>query len=289
MSGALDLHRAAQDILAAQPATQLFFLLDHGGLPGLQRRLAHDQAQWASLFDGSRQESALSVAPLLVHAGSAGAVRLSRSLLAWLAEHGTYSSSIILLTSPHDLATLRARLAARLDLKLSQNMDALLRFFDPRVLASLIRILPAAQATPFFSPADSWCYVDRAGKLVSVPTAFDHHERFYPPLVLAESEEFALLAACEIDQVLHLLRETVPIALSALPLSAQPAFVERAIAMAKMKGIDSVFKCSLFAALCLVQGSALMEGAPGQNFLDALTADEEDLLEKMGQFEVDAS
>jgi hypothetical protein len=282
MSACIDFRAVAEEMLAAHPMASVYFLLDHAGMPGLHQRLRNSSMQWSSLFDGSNEANALQIAPLLVLAGSKGRVCMFRDMFKWIGESGTYSSSVVMLTSPLDMASLRHRLATRLDARLSENMEAMLRFYDPRVLESLFRILPAEQARTFFSPAQSWAYVDRAGKLVSVATAFDENENFCAPLVLGETEEFALLEACEIDQVLDLLRQNVPALMATIPLADQSAFVDRAIATAKQHGIDAVYKFSIYAAAGLSQGETFASGAQGRAFLENLKRDDFDFQDRSG-------
>ena len=276
MSAGIDFRAVAEGLLAAHPTSSVYFLIDHAGMPGLHRRLRNSSVQWSSLFESSREANALEVAPFLVLAGSEGRLRMFRDLFAWIGANGTYSSSVVLLTSPLDMANLRRRLAARLDATLSENMEAMLRFYDPRVLESLFRILPAVQARTFFSVAESWAYVDRAGKLASVATTFDPEDNFIAPLVLGEKEEFALLESCEIDQVLDLLRQNVPALMATLPLAEQSTFVDRAIGLARQHGVDSVYKFSVYAAVGLAQGEAFVNGPQGRQFLENLKQDDFD-------------
>lgn len=166
-------------------------------------------------------------------------------------------------------------------------MEAMLRFFDPRVLESLLTILPTVQARTFFSPADSWRYVDRTGKLASVVTTFSAIDDFSAPLVLSEEQEFTLLEACEVDQVLDLLRQNVPKLLAILPLPDQSIFVCKAIDMARQHGIDSVFKFSVFAAISLSQDEKWMTSPKGIRFLNELKKDESDLHERIEKLDLD--
>lgn len=287
MSACIDFRAVAEELLATHPTSNLYFLLDHAGMPGLHRRLRRSSVPWSSLFDGSNEANALQVAPFLVHVGSEGRLLMFRDLFKWVGEFGTYSSSVVMLTSPLDMATLRSRLTARLDIKLSENMDAMLRFFDPRVLESLLRILSAEQARTFFSPAEVWRYVDRTGKLVSVTKAFDAQENFVAPMVLDQQQEFSLLEACEIDQVLDLLRQNLPALMATLSLADQPVFVDRAIGTARGLGIDSVFKFSLDIAVCLAHGEAYMNGRERASFLDELKRDDLDPAETLGILDLD--
>lgn len=287
MSACIDFRAVTEELLAARPMSSVYFLLDHAGMPGLHRRLRNSSVQWSSLFDGSNEANALQVAPFLVLAASEGHLRMFRDLFTWIGENGTYSSSVVMLTSPLDMATLRHRLATRLDLGLSENMEAMLRFYDPRVLESLFRILPVEQARTFFSPAESWAYVDRAGKLVSVATAFDAEDNFCAPLVLGEQEEFALLEACEIDQVLDLLRQNTPALMATHSLADQSTFVDRAIGTARQHGVDSVYKFSLYAAVGLRHGEGFVNGPQGRRFLEKLKQDDFDFQDESEMLDLD--
>ncbi|WP_020651644.1 DUF4123 domain-containing protein [Massilia niastensis] len=193
MSSRIDFRVIAEESLAEYPTSNLYFLLDHGGLPGLYRQLSRSSLGWTSLFDSTREANALAVAPFLILAGSNGQLRMSRSFLEWLGENGTYSSTVIMLSSPLQIEPMTSRLTARLDVRISENMEAMLRFFDPRVLESLIEILSVEQAKEFFSPAQAWRYVDRAGRMAGVTTFFNVQENFSAPLVLSQQQEFALL------------------------------------------------------------------------------------------------
>ena len=287
MSACIDSRTVAEELLAAHPASNLYFLLDHAGMPGLHRQLLNSSVQWSSLFDGSKEANALQVAPFLVLAGSERQLRMFRNLFKWIGEHGTYSSSVVMLTSPLDMATLRHRLAARLDIRLSENMEAMLRFFDPRVLESIFNALPPHQASTFFSPAEFWRYVDRAGKLVNVATSFDFQETYTPPLVLNAQQEFSLLDACEVDQVLALVRQNVPGLMATLRLSDQSTFVARAIAKARQHGIDSTYKLSLYTVAGLLHGETAINGPQAEEFLNKIKQDDFDLsaLPRMIDFE----
>jgi hypothetical protein len=255
-------------------------------MPGLHRQLLASSAEWSSLFDCSREANALQVTPFLVLAGSAGQLRMFRHLFKWIGAHGTYSSSVVMLTSPLDITTLRDRLAARLDVRLSENMEGMLRFFDPRVLESLVNILPAEQAELFFGAAETWRYVDRSGKLVNFNTKFDSQNNFSAPLILTQRQESALLDACEIDQVLSLLRENFPTLLRAIPLVDQPTVVSESIGMAKQRGVESVFKYSIYTATILRYRKRFAGGAQRERLLEELKRDDFDP-ERLSIFDLD--
>jgi hypothetical protein len=55
------------------------------------------------------------VAPILVVAATDGAVQLPFRLSKWISENGTYSSSVMMLSTPLEIAQLSERLATRLN------------------------------------------------------------------------------------------------------------------------------------------------------------------------------
>jgi len=268
VSSCLDLSRVAEDFLLAYPKSNHYFLLDHGGLPGLFRELLKSRVTWVNLFECSNEKSALEVAPILVLVCAENRVMASRSLLEWIAKNGTFSSSIIIFASPLGVNDIRARLSSRLDVRISGGMDAMLRFFDPRVLESLVKILSEDQKKEFLGLAESWRYVDRAGNLNEISVTFNARENFPIPFVISQQQEFALLEASEIDQVLDLLRSNFPRYLASIKQSEQYAFVRRQIDSARQFGFESVLQFSLYAAGLLLEGEGFVESPLYPAFLD---------------------
>lgn len=268
MNSYLDLRAIAQEHLAANVNSNLYFLIDHAGMPGLHRKLAETSAEWASLFEGTKERGALSVAPILVLVCGSGILRMQRRLSEWIGEHGIYTSSLMMLESSLPISSLACRLTKRLDVRLSENMVAMLRFFDPRVFEKLVKILSVEQARAMLSPAEKWSYVDRKGRVVSVNAEFDIVENFELPLQLNEAQEFGLVDASEPDQVLALLRENVPNLLSRLHLVKQYEFVVHNIKAAKDLGLRSTVDLVLYSAVALSQG---VEFATGPIWSDLMT------------------
>jgi hypothetical protein len=287
----LDFRAVAEEQLAANPNSNLYFLLDHAGMPGLHRKLAGGSAEWTSLFENTKEDNALSVAPILVLIGGNGKLSLPRLLFEWIGEHGTYTSSVIMLASILSIRPMATRLATRLDVRLSENMDGMLRFFDPRIFEQLIHVLSPEQAHVFFSPAEKWWYVDRAGKLCSIHTEFDVDEKFEAPLELSDAQEFQLLDGSEPDQVLALLRENAPNLMSRLSFSdqyefpTQYEFVVRQIRAARTLGLGSAIDFVLYSSAALSYGddfasspiwSVLLDEAKlrGLSFSEAVSTNE---------------
>jgi hypothetical protein len=279
MNTYIDFRAVVEESLAAYPTSSSYFLLDHGALPGLHRQLLRSSVEWVSLFEHSKEANALAVAPILILAGHDRHLRMPRSLLRWIEEHGIYTSSVIMLSSRLDIQCMKNRLIRRLDVRLSEEMEVMLRFFDPRVLESLIITLSTDQANTFFSPAEEWRYMDRTGRLNAIISNFSDEENLFTPLVLSQQQEFALLQASEKDQVLDLLRSNVPSLMAALPLAEQHAFVSRRIIEAREGQLNSIWKFALYAAVALLKGEEITENSLWAQFMDKLKQDNCDFSE----------
>lgn len=233
MSELTDFRHITEKLLESNPQENIFFLLDHGGLPGFSQKLQHCSTEWTSLFDQTKEESALAVAPILVLAASQRKIRLSRPVFNWLKQHGSYSSSVMLLVSPINLTQLVGRLGTRLNITLDGGVEAMLRYFDPRVFESLLNTMTPGQVEHFLGVASSWCYVDRAGRIVHTTAKFIENELHSQPLSLSQKQEDILLEASEIDQILSSMRSSVPDLFLAVPYASQFSFVVESVSEAR--------------------------------------------------------
>lgn len=248
MSALIDFRTVAGQLVEENAESNVFFLIDQGGMPGLYRQLRQTSTCWASLFSGSKEESALEVAPLLILAGANGRLVLSRAIFSWIGGRGTYTSTVMMLVSPTGLEPLQGQLSARLDVLLSEGMEAMLRFFDPRVFESLLTILTNEQAKIFLSPAISWHYVDRVGNFINVKAEYQKSQILSDFLTLSRDQETALLSASEVDQVMQLLDSNVPDLMRKIPLRERANSIFKIIKSAKFQKIES----TLHLALCVM-------------------------------------
>lgn len=253
----LNFRTVIENYLATHPQMHVYFLLDHAGLPNLMPQLRGCRMQWVSLFDATRESTALAVAPLIVFVASQG-TPLPSFFLDWIAQNGAFTSSVTLLASPLAMEALQQRLLARLDIKLSEDMDAMLRFFDPRILAQLRVTLIPEQADAFFSVAAHWWYIDRAGLMAEFDAAYAPVETACIPLVLNQQQEFELLDASEPDQVLALLDEQVPGLMAEIAPGQRHGMVVSRMAGAKAVGLHSVFDFVTYTAAFLINGSQFL-------------------------------
>ncbi|SFC29775.1 protein of unknown function [Massilia yuzhufengensis] len=247
-----------------------YLLLDHGGLPGLINQLSRCNAQWTSLLHSTAEQSALTAAPILVLASEEGRSLVTQRFVDWLVLNGAYTSTVIILSSPLELGCMRESLVARLDAKLSEDVDAMLRFFDPRILENLTKVLTVEQADYFFCPAARWRYVNRDGEIREIRSNFSSQERIALPLILNQAQEIALLEASEVDQILDLLRSNYPRITATLSLPMQHDLVKQKISMARQDGLNSVLKIAIYIAIPLIEGEKFTEGSNWHCFLEKL-------------------
>jgi hypothetical protein len=287
MSAHIDFRAVAEESLAAHPTSNLYFLLDHGGLPGLHRQLQNSSAEWVSLFDCTHEVNALDVAPILILIGSNGKLRMSRSLFEWIRKNGTYTSTVIMLSSPLQIQSLQSRLTARLDVGISEDMKAMLRFFDPRIFEGLMSVLSPEQLNTFLAPAEKWWYVDRAGKLMSLDATSNAIEESAVPLVLSAKQEFDLVDASEPDRVLASLQENVPELIQKMPLSAQYDFVATNFHAARSNGLISLADLVLYNIVVLVKGTDFVTGATWSRLMNDVKSKSIDFLEIVSFLDID--
>ena len=265
MSDFLDLHAVCKESNIAYPSNVMYCLADHAGMPGLHLELLRRGLPWASLFEGTTEQGALSAAPLLFALPSPDGEGKER-FLRWLAEHGTYTSSMLLLSSPAGLDALRSQLARRLHARITEGMDVLLRYFDPRVFESLVSVLDEQQSRTFLSPADCWWYPDRSGKLIYCQSTYGH-DAFVSPLYLEAAQEFAMLDASEIDVVEGRLRGLFPDLAIRVNAAGREQFLRRQMAAAKATGIESTNDVTLYCGLAILHGEQFADVSPWREML----------------------
>lgn len=254
-----------------------YMLADHAGIPGLHRRLTHTNINWVSLFDGTTQANALAVAPLLIRIEPNSQGLRDNAFLTWVCERGTYSSCLMLIASRLALAELAVRLTARLDAKISEDMDVLLRFFDPRVFEQLVRRLSIEQRSDFLGAGSCWWYVDRRGELQAVQSQFSDQELFQSPLVLSARQEHELVDASEVDQVEAQLRLSLPNEFSGLDPCERYNFIAAHMAAGRGFQITATRELTLYCALALLYGGDFSTRPEWSSAFDLIRNGKQDL------------
>lgn len=249
-----DIQYVHNSISAKHPDIRLYALVDHGGMPGLIDKLNNIKRNWISLFEGSKEENALSVAPILFSIPADYESFKNRDFLTWLGKKGTYTSSVVLIASPLNIEELARRLKLRLDAMLPDDMAIMLRFFDPRVFEELSKVLLPEQKELFLSVGYQWWYIDRRGQLQNVASVFLDSDMFEPPLVLDDDQESALIDASEPDQVAQMLTTSTPNEYTALQSHARFDFVQRHMKAARDLNIAATHELAFYCALALMYG-----------------------------------
>lgn len=237
----------------------LFALIDHAAMPGLTKKLTEMDARWVSLFDGSRDEGALTVAPILISIESTLDSFRRKALLRWIGERGTYNSSMLFMNSSRSMPELARRLALRLDATLSDETEIVLRYFDARVFEQLISILSDEQKSTFLNVASCWWFVDRYGNLRRVDGSWAEVDGPDIPLVLSTIQEGALLDASEPDQVAELLCNNVPDEYACLAPGGNFEFILRQMTVARNFGVQSTHDHALYCSLALLESEDFAE------------------------------
>jgi hypothetical protein len=238
------------------PHGRLWALVNHAGVPGLDARLQQEDITRSSLFGESADAAARQVAPLLFTLEDLSTPR-SQRLLLWLAENGAFTGSLLFLWSELPRQTLLARLVHRLDVRLPEGEEVLMRFFDARVFEALVQVLSPEQHTAWLSPASHWWYVDRLSQLQAHEGAPGVHE--VDPLkqmLRLDTQQFAaLLDATEPDQVAHLLRQRMSETFLRIEPQGRHAFVLRHMRRGRREwGIEAPNDLAIYCGLALLHG-----------------------------------
>lgn len=278
MSAVIDFRMVAKQLAEDNAESNVFFLIDQGGMPGLYRQLRQTSTCWASLFSGSKEESALEVAPLLILAGANGRVVLSRAIFSWIGERGTYTSTVMMLVSPTGLEPLQGQLSARLDVLLSEGMEAMLRFFDPRVFESLVAVMTEQQAEDFLGIASAWCYVDRTGRMLHAAARFKQKILNPASLSLSQEQESILLENSEVDEILNSLRSSAPDILSKIPSESHYSRTLEKIFEARQQNLNSAKQIALYVLVKLFSEHVGIRGEVSQEVIGRIRVNDVDEL-----------
>lgn len=132
-------------------ALRLYSLVD--GLLYQDRRGSRlaAQAGYRPLFAGTPDEPLNHAGPWLVDTETVGQEQVDD-----LAHLEFEAPAVTWLIAPQNLEGLAQLMQLHLDTRLPDGRTALLRFWDPRVLASLTQLLDEAQRVEFFAHIEEW-------------------------------------------------------------------------------------------------------------------------------------
>ena len=260
------------------PGQNVYFLLDQAGLPGVARELRKYSALQVKLFDDTKEQAAADVGPVLLLAAGNDTRLAVKGLFRWLDKYAGDAFSIIVMVSPLPFDAMRKRLSARLKIKLSEEMEAIFRFYDPRILASLISILSEPERDIFLGVASRWVYPNRSGGVDIINTRLQENDDFKEPFSISSQQEFKLLEASEVDQVLNLLRTIMPSKMAEFSVSEKYHLVKDLMCRAQTDGIESILGCAIFASIFIKGGSRVASSSLMQDVVKELRNTESDIL-----------
>jgi hypothetical protein len=161
-----------------------------------------------------------------------------------------YANALTYLETGLQPSELTGALAARLHVKLPQGVDAMLRYFDNRVMTALPTVLDPGQRRALFRPAQRWLHADRSGNVCAIhgDNARDEPQDLYS-LTLNDAQEAALLDVTAADAVIdQLLVQSHPKLLTMRP-DQQHLAISAALVRAVQYGLtgnpDQVAYCNL--------------------------------------------
>lgn len=248
-----DITLIAGKYLIANPDEKIYLLIDHAGMPGLIRKVERGSERHTSLFNNSREHGALSVSPILILFGHSEKLQMREFLIRWICEQAIYTSTLMMLGSRLDIDDLTTELTLRLEARISDDMDAVLRFFDPRIFECLAKVLRAEQLANLCNPARTWWYVDRQGHFIKLEQEFRYVKNNYEPLELTEGQEFSLIEASEPDQVIHILDKVMPKVRSSMPKDIY-GFVVDNMRSASKSGLIGPIDFALYSIMVATRG-----------------------------------
>lgn len=147
----LDVAARWEQLRETMPELRLYALVDGAGYQTRHHKRLQAAGGLFPLFSGTPDAALSHAGPWLVDA-----VNVEESFVDELATLERDVPCMSWLISPQDLDGLAQLLQLKLDVRLPDGRSALLRFWDPRVLADLAQTLDEGQRKDFFSYIHEW-------------------------------------------------------------------------------------------------------------------------------------
>lgn len=176
------------------------------------------------------------------------------------------------LSSRLPIDTLARELGARMEVRLPDNVDMILRYPDSRVLPVLHGILTPAQRDGFFTVAQHWWYLDRQGQLQGLPLT-GAQAAFSAPQHLDDAQQNALIEAAEPDAVIAILHEQPLPDFQQMTQPQRYAFVVEQMQRANTWNIASPKDQAVFCMAALQHGDAFCDAPEWQAALGKVKQD----------------
>ncbi len=183
-----------------------YLVVDQAALHGvdIQHGLGWNGPSW-DLLEGVPPNWATTASPVLVAAAASPLSESQRRVWQKFAANWRYANALTYVESPVAFAALALALTERTKGLLPDNMRVLLRWYDNRVLSSLLQVLDVGQLQALLAPLTHCAIADRRGlvRLTSCAPAPSLVPQF--PLELSVTQEALLLEASEADALIDIL------------------------------------------------------------------------------------
>lgn len=248
-------------------ALRTFALVDPMLVPDALEQLPHGTAVRQLVIPGLGDQDSAAVLPYLIELPEEDRQReqIARLTVGW----ARTQQGAAWVLSRHAIDTLAVILGRVMDVRDADDLPALLRLADARVLDSLQNVLEPVQWEALLGSVEQWRYVDREGHLrtleaMSPPDRSDERapEGLKGPLALSHRQEAQLQEAALPDEVLHIVGQQSPGRLDQMSVPDRYAFAVAQIKQARTLGIESSRDIGLFAAMAVTAGADFFNRSP---------------------------
>jgi hypothetical protein len=267
----IDLHIKIQG-LRLDSSDNYYLLVDQSAFPYISKIKKKIAAlQIVNVLDTNANQPMDMASPLLIKWDFNDS---NNELVQWFCTQGAYANGLHILKSALPLTQLAEKLAERSDALLPDNLTVLLRYFDTRILASLLKILTKEQINLLSNDIQSWWYVNRSGELTIA--CLDNHGQsepaIKPQIIFNAEQEARLLDAANGDMILSQLQQNPPEIMYPMRPDQQYALVTHLISMALENGIQQVPEWLAFCTLGFATQGAIYQQAPWPDLLSQIKA-----------------
>lgn len=195
------------------------------------------------------------------------------------AEH--MPQALTLIASPQSFGALCKHLAHFTRVRLPDQSEMVLAFWDPAILGTLVGnakdttlhvagpVLAEQQTRSFLAPITAWWYWDRAGQLRRIDgKAVDTETDFAEPMPLDQKQVDMLVEASVPDHVLSYLQQTQPALLNRIEPKDQYPTVRRLLADARTLHLETMQDLVRFVGVSLIYGRQMQSDEAIQKLMD---------------------
>ncbi len=214
-----------------------------------------------------------SASPILVELPAGASSESVRRIASEALRKWRYANCFVFLETTYAPRDAAAMLCERTQAVLPDEMEVVLRFFDPRVFSALVRHLNADALNSFLSGATRWAIPGRRGELQMIERKPSKSvASFVAPLRLSSAEEAAMIDAGEADAMVDLLLNQNNAQLLTMIPPEQYESVSSALAQAHGFAIEQTPDQAMFCAIALALGLDFQTQEPWDKLLQEVKA-----------------